>query len=94
MRIIGLLIKVVLIAALLLAVVSYFVYLNTGKFWVPNLSFVRDNVSIPFSDDEPKMGTLQAPNEPIYKWREGEVWVYGNKPPEGVNATLITEINN
>jgi len=93
MRIIGWIIKLVLIAAIVLAIASYIAYLRTGKFWVPDLSF-GNNISIPFSDSVPKMQSLQAPNEPVYKWRERGVWVYGDNPPEGVEAKLITETNN
>ena len=89
MRIFFFLIKCLVIIAVILAIASYLYYLRTGHFWVPNITYKSVKSSLPFTQSEPVMQTLEAPKEEIYKWRENGKWVYGEVPPPGVNAQRV-----
>lgn len=91
MRLLAVCLKVVIVILIIFAVISYVNYLKTGRFWVPNISFQA--VSSPFKSfvPSPEMKPLESPKETIYKWREQDEWVYGDTPPAGVDAQLISE---
>lgn len=82
-------IKFALIIGICMAVGSYLVYLNTGRFWVPQLP---SNLTMPAflkREYKPSMEPVSEPTEPTYKWMKNGQWYYGQKPPKGVNAVRL-----
>ena len=87
-------IKAVLIVALLLGLASYAVYLKTGRFWVPNWnvqSLSMPSLSGMFKDQTPSMQPISKPTKATYKWHKDGRWHYGDVPPPGVKAQLISD---
>lgn len=89
MRILAFIIKCVVVIVIILAVASYISYLKTGRFWVPTISFSSVKSSLQSFRGAPVMQTLEAPDEDVYKWRVDGEWVYGDSPPEGVDAQRV-----
>ncbi|MBX2849058.1 MAG: hypothetical protein KTR16_12105 [Acidiferrobacterales bacterium] len=87
MRLLSFCIKAVLVVAIVVAVASYLNYLRTGYFWLPSIG------SFQIGSSTPNMQTLPPPKDTIYKWREGGEWVYGDAPPESVEAQKVTGDN-
>ena len=79
------LLKCVVVALFGYAVLAVVIYTATGQTWRPSISWPD------FADlkPAPEMSTLEAPDEPTYRWRQNGRWHYGDKPPEGVNAERI-----
>lgn len=96
--VVKLLFKSLLIVCLVIAIASYATYLKTGQFWVP--SFSTSNIKIPSVISSPKMNTLpklselESSNQKTYKWLANGQWHYGEAPPEGVKAVLISDDYN
>ena len=92
MRILAFVIKYLMLVVVILAIASYINYLRTGQFWLPTVSMSSIKSSLPSFDSvpsAPKMNTLEAPNEAVYKWRVNGEWVYGDTPPAGVDAQRV-----
>jgi hypothetical protein len=87
-------VKAVLICALLMALGSYLVYLKTGRFWIP--SFAVASLIPSTKHDSPNMSPLPKLNEleksglPVYKWIQDGQWHYGDSPPNGVDAQIVS----
>lgn len=81
-KIIGYLIKAVVLCVVVFGIGSYLFYLKTGQFWKPDFSSIA-TPSIPSFSRAPKMEPLPVPKETLYKWRKNGRWVYGDKPPKG-----------
>ena len=92
--IIKVVVKAVLICALFMAVGSYLVYLKTGKFWIPSFNFSGVTQSIglgsPNMSTLPQLSELQETGQPVYKWIQNGRWHYGDTPPEGVKAQIVS----
>jgi hypothetical protein len=92
-------IKVLIILFVCVAIGSYLVYLKTGRLFIPWIStlnspasFSAPELSLPKLSSEPSYRDFSSNNTPqsqTYKWRENGQWVYGDKPPKGVDATRI-----
>jgi len=86
--------KALIILFLCFAIGRYLVYLKTGRFWMP--SFSSSDIKAP-ELSLPQFGkpsytdfsTSNTPKSKTYKWRENGQWVYGDTPPEHVNAIRI-----
>ncbi len=89
MRVLAFLIKCLMIIMIVFAVASYISYLKTGRFWVPNISFTSIKSSLPSFRSAPVMQTLEAPDEPVYKWQVNGEWVYGDTPPAEVDVQRV-----
>jgi TRAP-type C4-dicarboxylate transport system permease small subunit len=91
-------IKAVLICALFMAIGSYLVYLRTGTFWMPSfdLSGLKQSVKMgsPKMSTLPKLNELNESGRPVYKWIQNGRWHYGDTPPEGVKAQIISKGEN
>jgi hypothetical protein len=93
------LIKGVLLVTALAAVYSAYIYVQTGRFWVPDPVLrgsraVADKVAdipITTSTQSSTFETVGVPSAPTYKWKVGETWHYGSKPPQGVEAIMISQ---
>ncbi len=81
------LIKGVLICAVILAIGSYLIYLKTGQFWMPSVNVF--NISLPQVEKKQRFKPIPKPTQPIYKWRQGGQWVYGETPPKNVSAERV-----
>ena len=84
MRFIAFCVKALAFCAVLVGLASGLNYLRTGYFWIPTLDSLQSGFN------KPKMQSLIAPKETIYKWREHDEWVYGDTPPEGVEAERVS----
>lgn len=84
MRLLAFCFKAILFCAVLIGLASGLNYLRTGYFWIPTIDSVKSGLN------KPSMQTLPVPKEAIYKWREQGEWVYGDSPPEGVNAQRVS----
>lgn len=89
MQVLTIFLKVIVVVMIIFAVASYSAYLNTGRFWLPNISFSDIKLSMPFSAKPPEMQSLEAPNEVVYKWRENGKWLYGKEPPDISKAQRV-----
>ena len=90
-------IKAVCIVALLFGLGSYALYLKTGRFWVPEWNL--QSISMPsfsgtFKQPTASMEPVNKPTKPTYKWLKGGRWHYGDVPPTGVEAQLISNEQN
>ena len=88
--------KGVVLVFLCVCVFSYLNYLRTGQFWWPQLSGIQKDVTQRIENatnlgTKPKVQTLSAPTENLYKWREKGKWVYGDKPPKNVKVYSVYE---
>ena len=90
-RALGLVIKAVMIVVIIVGIASYISYLQTGRFWIPKFSMASIKSPLPSIQRAPTMQALEAPQETIYKWRDQGKWVYGQTPPTGVTAQLVSE---
>jgi hypothetical protein len=87
-------IKAVLIVTLLMGLGSYAVYLKTGRFWVPEWniqSLSMASFTGTFKQPVASMEPISKPTAPTYKWLKGGRWHYGDVPPPGVKARLISD---
>lgn len=84
MRFVSFCFKALLFCAVIVGLASFLNYLRTGYFWVPSILSFEPEFS------KPTMQALPQPTETIYKWREHGEWVYGDSPPEGVNAQRVS----
>ena len=93
-----LIIKSILICIIMIAIASYATYLKTGQFWVP--SFNLPDLKMPKVNSSPKMNSLpkladmENANQKTYKWLDKGKWHYGEAPPKGVDAELISNNAN
>jgi len=92
-----LIIKSILICIIIIAIASYATYLKTGQFWIP--SFDLPDLKMPKVISSPKMNSLPKLSEmensqKTYKWLDKGKWHYGEAPPKGVDAELISSNAN
>lgn len=80
--------KAIAIVIVALAGISYLAYLRSGNYWLPSVT----NPSWPIlsRDHESAVETPRI-SQPAYKWLVNGRWVYGDKPPAGVDARAIQE---
>jgi len=77
--------KCLVVCLLGYAVLAVVIYTATGKTWQPTIFWP----SFSFLSSSPDMSTLEAPNQPTWRWRQNGRWHYGDKPPSGVTAERI-----
>ena len=81
--------KGTLLCMVLIGVAAYIGYLRTGQYRLPALKLPQ--LFLPNPVGEINMSAVQAPAEPTYKWRINGRWYYGDVPPQGVDALLISK---
>lgn len=89
--------KAVVIVTLLLGLGSYAVYLKTGRLWIPEWdvqSLSMPSFSGTIKQPAARMESVGKPTEPTYKWLKDGRWHYGDMPPPGVKAQLISKHKN
>ena len=77
--------KCLVVCLLGYAVLAVVIYTATGQTWKPSIAWPDFDAVLP----SPTMSTLEAPDQPTWRWRENGRWHYGDTPPEGVQAERI-----
>jgi hypothetical protein len=86
-----------MVCIIIFAATSYLTYLRTGVYWLPTLSNLNLPVMPSFDSLLPSPSTSQGSEadfkeskNPTYKWLSNGRWHYGDTPPQGVKAELIS----